>query len=322
MTDKQTICVRIADDLLAAAIGEAAPDAARRVEQHLRACNACRLEFQGFRALDRTVAALGETPLPAAQVARARQRLESTLADLRTRLLAYRIFPSPLGHILIARSELGISLIEYLDRGTSLRASRLSHEPDVEVVEGGENLEAASRELLDYLDGLRRRLDWPLDLRLVRSEFQRSVLRATAAVPYGAVVSYSGIAHGVGRSSAVRAVAQALRRNPLPIAIPCHRVIGASGALTGYAGSRLAYKERLLSLEGVPLTKESGTPGIQPRVMYVLYPGDREYCVPTCPSLDTRTPVPLTRFASREHAEAAGFTPCTTCRPDLHPISR
>jgi methylated-DNA-[protein]-cysteine S-methyltransferase len=322
MSDKPAACVRIADDLLAAAIGEASPETSRRVEQHVAACGSCRREFHGYRALDQTVAALGHHPLPGAQVTQARERLETRLADLRRRLLRYGIFPSPLGHILIARSELGISLVEYLERGTSLKASRLHHEHGVEMAEGGEEIEEVYRQLLEYLHGRRRRLEWPLDLRLVRSDFQRSVLQATAAIPYGAVISYAGLAHEVGKASAPRAVAQALRWNPLPIVIPCHRVIGASGALTGYAGNKVGLKQRLLSLEGVPTTKHAGAPGIESESMYVLYPGDREYCLPTCPSLDTREPAPLTRFASRERAEEAGFAPCTTCRPDLHPISR
>jgi methylated-DNA-[protein]-cysteine S-methyltransferase len=322
MSDKPAVCFRIQDDLLAAAMGEAAPGAARRVERHLAACASCHREFEELRAVDGAVTALREEPLPSEPLARARERLEGRLADLRSRLLTYRIFPSPLGHILIARSELGISLVEYLERGTSLRASRLSREPGMETAEGGGELEAAYRELLEYLRGRRRRLEWPLDLRLARSDFQRAVLQATAALPYGAVIPYAGIAQEVGKAAAARAVAQALRWNPLPIVIPCHRVIGTSGALTGYAGNKVGLKQRLLSLEGVPTTKRAGELGIASQEMYALYPGDQEYCLPTCPSLDTRQPAPLTRFASREVAEAAGFAPCTTCRPDLHPISR
>lgn len=322
MSDKPAVCVRIADDLLAAAIGEASPGAIERVERHVVECGTCRRELQAYRALDGTVAAMRAEPHPSEQAALARERLEIRLADLRQRLLRYRVFPSPLGRILIARSELGISLVEYLDRGTSLKASRLANEPGVEVAEGGEELEAAYRDLTDYLGGRRQRLDWPLDLRLARSDFQRAVLRATAAIPYGAVVSYLGLAHDMGRDSAPRAVAQALRWNPLPIVIPCHRVIGASGALTGYAGSRLGLKQRLLAIEGVPTAKAGDGPAIRAQAMYVRYPGDREYCVPTCPSLDGRPPAPLTRFGSRQHAEAVGLAPCTTCRPDLHPMSR
>jgi O-6-methylguanine DNA methyltransferase len=322
MSDKPAVCVRIEDDLLAAAMGEAGPDAARRVERHLDGCAPCRREFQGYRVVDGAVAALREEPLPGGRLARAREHLETRLADLRRRLLTYGIFPSPLGHILIARSELGISLVEYLERGTSLRASRLSREPGVEMVEDSGELEAAYRELLEYLHGRRTRLEWPLDLRLARSDFHRTVLRATAAIPYGAVTPYVGIAQEVGKAEAARAVAQALRWNPLPIVIPCHRVIGTSGALTGYAGGKINLKQKLLAVEGVPTATRAGVLGITPQAMYALYPGDREYCLPTCPSLDTRQPMPLTRFASRDLAEAAGLAPCTTCRPDLHPISR
>lgn len=322
MTDRPAGCVQIADDLMAAAMGEATPGAAQRVERHIAACGRCRQEFENYRAVDNAITTLRDEPFPGGSLAQARERLDTRLADLRKRLLVYGIFPSPLGHILIARSELGVSLVEYLTRGTSLRASRLPHERGVEIVEGGRELGPIHRELLEYLDGRRTRLDWPLDLRLTRSDFHRAVLQATAAVPYGAVVPYAGIAQEIGKASASRAVAQALRWNPLPIVIPCHRVIGTSGALTGYAGSRLGLKQRLLSLEGVPITEEAGALGIRSQAMYVLYPGDREYCVPTCPSLGTRQPMPLTRFASREIAEAAGFDPCTTCRPDLHPISR
>jgi len=321
MSTKPAVCVQIEDDLLAAATGEATPDAAQRVEGHLAACGACRQEFQEYRAVEGAVTTLREEPLPSGH-AQARERLATRLADLRKRLLAYRIFPSPLGHILIARSELGISLVEYLERGTSLRASRLSHEPGVELVEGGGEFEEVYRELIEYLHGRRKRIEWPLDLRLARSDFHRIVLQATATIPYGAVIPYAGIAQEVGKTSAVRAVAQALRWNPLPIVIPCHRVIGTSGALTGYAGNKVGLKQKLLSLEGIPTIRKAGVFGISPQAMYILYPGEREYCLPTCPSVETHPPAPLTRFASRVDAEAAGFAPCTTCRPDLHPISR
>ena len=321
MSRKPAVCVQIEDDLLAAATGEATPDAAQRVEGHLAACGACRQEFQEYRAVEGAVTTLREEPLPSGH-AQSQERLATRLADLRKRLLAYRIFPSPLGHILIARSELGISLVEYLERGTSLRASRLSHEPGVELVEGGGEFEEVYRELIEYLHGRRKRLEWPLDLRLARSDFHRIVLQATATIPYGAVIPYAGIAQEVGKTSAVRAVAQALRWNPLPIVIPCHRVIGTSGALTGYAGNKVGLKQKLLSLEGIPTIRKAGVFGISPQAMYILYPGEREYCLPTCPSVETHPPAPLTRFASRVDAEAAGFAPCTTCRPDLHPISR
>jgi O-6-methylguanine DNA methyltransferase len=318
---KSVTCAEIADDLLAAAIGEGSPHGAERVERHVAVCEPCRRELQGYRSLDRAVGALRDAPLPPGHLDRARERLDARLADLRRRLLLYRVFPSPLGDLLIARSEEGISLIEYLPPGAGLEGSRIHREPHVEMQEERTALEPAYRELLDYLHGGRTRLEWPLDLRFVRSDFQRSVLQATAAIPYGAVVPYTGIAHGLGRAAAVRAVAQALRWNPLPIVIPCHRVIGNSGALTGYAGGKVDLKQHLLAVEGVPTAERSGALRIDPHAMYALYPGDQEYCLPTCPSIGTHPRAPFTRFASRQRAEAAGYRPCTTCRPDLHPLA-
>jgi hypothetical protein len=116
-------------------------------------------------------------------------------------------------------------------------------------------------------------------------------------------------------------VAQALRHNPLPIVVPCHRVVGGTGALTGYAGNRLGLKERLLTLEGVPVAHARRQGHIVRDSMYVRADHDSEYCVPTCGSLSTLPLWRLTLFGSRARAESAGLAPCTSCRPDLHPIS-
>ncbi|MFQ5897298.1 MAG: methylated-DNA--[protein]-cysteine S-methyltransferase [Candidatus Methylomirabilia bacterium] len=321
MSPKPSRCLEIDVDLLAAATGEATPPVARRVQGHLDRCGPCREEFDRYQAVERAVADLQSEPVPDARVALARDRLESRLADLRSRLLTYRIFPSPLGNILIARSEQGVSLVEYLERRTTLGGSRLSRLVGLEAVEEGGGLETPFRELLEYLEGRRTRFEWPLDLRLIRSDFHRAVLQATAKIPYGAVVSYAGIAWEVGRPAAVRAAAQALRWNPLPIVVPCHRVVGASGSLTGYAGHRVGVKERLLATEGIPTRRVSRDFQIVREAMYVRYPGEEAYCLPSCPSLGSLTPARLTLFGSRGRAEAMGLAPCTTCRPDLNPIS-
>jgi methylated-DNA-[protein]-cysteine S-methyltransferase len=310
-------CVALEPDLLAAATGEAEPAARARVQAHVARCAPCAAEYRTYQALEEVVGALREAPAPESEVARVRKRLESRLADRRRRTLFYRVFPSPLGHILIALSEGGVSLVEYLWETADLRRSRLARLADVEAVEDGDEVEARYRELMEYLEGRRTRLDWALDLRLVRSDFHRSVLEATAQIPYGAVMSYAGLACTVGRPAAARAVAQALRWNPLPIAIPCHRVVGTSGALTGYAGRRVSLKEWLLRTEGVPAAGGE----IARRAMYVAAPDD-SYCLPTCAwlgSFEHRHRLML--FGSRERAEAAGRRPCSDCRPDLHPLS-
>jgi O-6-methylguanine DNA methyltransferase len=321
MKGKPQSCREIEADLVGAATGDAESGAARRVERHIDSCAACRGEFHRYREIDGVVGALRRAPAAADSMLRAREGLESRLADLRSRLVSYRIFPSPLGHILIARSEHGVSLVEYLGGRSDLAASRLSRVSGVEPQEDGAEIEALFRELLEYLRGDRTRLEWALDLRLARSDFHRAVLRATAAVPYGAVTSYAGIAAEIGKPAATRAVAQALRWNPLPIVVPCHRVIGTSGALVGYAGKHVDVKQRLLELEGVHAERAGAEFRIRRDAGYVYCPGDNAYCLPTCPSLVKMDhPHRLLFFGSRQRAEAAGLSPCDTCHPELRPL--
>lgn len=109
-------------------------------------------------------------------------------------------------------------------------------------------LRTARAQLLEYLSGTRRSFDLPLDP--AGTAFQRSVWEALGSIPYGQTRTYGEVAAAVGRPSAVRAVGQANHVNPLPIFIPCHRVVGKNGALTGYAGG--------LDLKGALLALESG----------------------------------------------------------------
>ncbi len=322
MTRKHPACVEIEPDLIAAATGDAEPSATRRVEHHILSCGACHEEFRRYREIEGVVGALRRAPAAAASVARARQGLESKLADLRSRLVSYRVFPSPLGHILIARSEHGVSLVEYLHGRTDVKTSRLGRISGVALQEDGAEIEALYRELLEYLRGDRTRLEWPLDLRLARSDFHRAVLRATAAIPYGAVTSYAGIAAEIGKPAATRAVAQALRWNPLPIVVPCHRIIGVSGALTGYSGDKVGLKQRLLAVEGVQAMGKRSDSHVARNTLYHYERNDQhEYCLPTCGDIARRPIGPVTLLASRELASALGLVPCTSCRPDLHPLA-
>ena len=104
------------------------------------------------------------------------------------------------------------------------------------------------RQLSEYLEGKRRVFELPL--RLEGSDFQKEVWEAVSHIPYGQTASYGEIAHLIGKPNASRAVGAANGRNPIPIVIPCHRVIGADGTLTGYGGG-LALKSRFLALEGI-----------------------------------------------------------------------
>jgi methylated-DNA-[protein]-cysteine S-methyltransferase len=310
-------CREVEPDLVAVAAGEAGALATQGVERHVAICRSCRDELGRYRVLEGMVSDLRRAPMPGADPTLARAELESRLADIRSRMITYGLYSSPLGRILIARSELGVSMVRYVDSDASAR-SHLKRLAGDEAVEDEAAIEPVYRELLDYLSARETRLSWSLDLRWAGSDFQRRVLAVTAQLPYGAVASYGGIARQIGAPGSVRAVAQALRHNPLAIAIPCHRVIGSTGALTGYAGTRIGLKKQLLSLEGVPVGAHASR--VDRRSMYVWISPDKEYCVPSCGSLSEMPLAQLTLFGSREHAEAVGLSPCSSCRPDLHPL--
>ena len=149
-------------------------------------------------------------------------------------------FQSPVGAILAVRTKNGISRIEIgADAGFMDNASSTD-----------QVLIQCKQQLIAYLAGTRREFDVPLD-RSAITGFQAEVLRLTSAIPYGEVRTYGELARALGKPAASRAVGGALARNPLPILIPCHRVLAASGQLTGYsAANGIATKAHLLELEG------------------------------------------------------------------------
>lgn len=152
--------------------------------------------------------------------------------------LVRTVIDSPLGPLTLVGSDAGLRAI--------LWADETDHRLD-DAVEGSHPvLEAAARQLSEYFAGDRRSFDVALDL--VGTEFQVRCWLALATIPYGTTVSYAEQARRVGSPTAVRAVGSANGRNPISIILPCHRVIGSNGSLTGYAGG-LAAKEYLLGLE-------------------------------------------------------------------------
>ncbi|MFV8783287.1 methylated-DNA--[protein]-cysteine S-methyltransferase [Microbulbifer sp. SA54] len=156
-------------------------------------------------------------------------------------MISYWIYPSVFGELGIAASERGVVAID-------LQAGKrpLPVKPEWQAVSSALTDEAAEQ-LRDYFEGRRRTFDLPLDA--AGTPFQQGVWRALCAIPYGETRSYRELAEAIGNPKAVRAVARANGANPLSIVVPCHRVIGADGTLTGYAGG-LEMKARLLALEG------------------------------------------------------------------------
>lgn len=148
--------------------------------------------------------------------------------------------------------ETGLGAIGIAENGTEVTGLYFGREQRPAEASAGETdlLRRAARQLREYLAGKRREFELPL--APAGTPFQRSVWNSLLAIPYGETRSYGEIARSVGNPRACRAVGMANNRNPVPVFIPCHRVVGSDGSLVGYGGG-LAIKERLLRLEGVPV---------------------------------------------------------------------
>jgi methylated-DNA-[protein]-cysteine S-methyltransferase len=164
--------------------------------------------------------------------------------------VAYDFVDSPIGSLLVAASPRGLCRISY-DADADREIERLAGAFGLRVLRSAKPIDAARRELDEYFEGKRHDFDLPLDVALL-ADFNRRVLQELARVPYGEVVTYGELATRAARPRAARAVGMVMNRNPLPIVLPCHRVIGSNGKLTGYAGG-LERKETLLRLEGAIL---------------------------------------------------------------------
>jgi O-6-methylguanine DNA methyltransferase len=150
-----------------------------------------------------------------------------------------------LGSVSFAATTRGLCLISLAEPGAVRRYLQRRY-PGAPLVSREEAFLEIVRQMREYLGGARTRFEVPLDP--LGTEFQQSIWKAIAAIPYGETTTYGRLAAGIGRPAAARAVGAATGANPLCIVIPCHRVIGTSGKLTGYAYG-LATKEKLLGLE-------------------------------------------------------------------------
>jgi AraC family transcriptional regulator of adaptative response/methylated-DNA-[protein]-cysteine methyltransferase len=167
---------------------------------------------------------------------RAGQRLGMTPAAYRRggagTTIRYTTAATRLGRLLVGRTDRGICAVS-LGGGETTQTEALRAEyPAAQIVRDDAALAPAVRSILAYLDGRRTAFDLPLDIRA--TAFQGRVWDALRAIPYGSTASYSDVARAIGRPSAVRAVAQACAANPVPLLIPCHRVIRGNGGLGGY----------------------------------------------------------------------------------------
>lgn len=196
-------------------------------------------------ALRRSAAALPHDASPELDRLLAERAAEEQLLDV-----AYATIDSPLGPITLAATPRGLVTVAYEDPRTDTGVlEELARKVSPRVLEAPARLDAARRELDEYFEGRRTDFDLPLDWALTRG-FTSKVLQATARIAFGATSTYAEVATEAGSPRAVRAAGNALGANPLPVVVPCHRVLRTGGAIGGYTGG-LERKEYLLRLEGI-----------------------------------------------------------------------
>ena len=236
--------------------GDLTPPEEGWLHGHVAGCGSCAVELDRFA---RTGAVLDRVHASAVALA-------VPPPFRRGRPAVYARLESPVGSLLVAASDVGLCEIDFAGDGIEgtmerfrrrLIARGFDPQPVPDVCGAGEAAAAeatmvdVAAQLRQYFAGRRDRFDLPLDFAGV-SPFTRAVLEATAEVPFGRLDTYRAIAGRVGKPAATRAVGSALGRNPIPVVVPCHRIVRTGGALGGYTGG-LRIKERLLALEGVTL---------------------------------------------------------------------
>jgi methylated-DNA-[protein]-cysteine S-methyltransferase len=186
--------------------------------------------------------------LPAEPPAELDARLAEAAGEAGVLDVAYSEIDSPVGRLVVAVTPRGLVRVAYPLEPSDAVLEELAERVSPRVLEAPARLDEVRRELDEYFEGRRQRFDVPVDWLLTRG-FVRRVLRHTARIDYGRVRTYAEVAARAGSPRAVRAAGNALGSNPIPIVVPCHRVVRTGGSLGGYGGGP-DRKEFLLKLEG------------------------------------------------------------------------
>jgi methylated-DNA-[protein]-cysteine S-methyltransferase len=169
---------------------------------------------------------------------------------------AFAELDTPIGRLTVVRTETGVCRVAFAEEEPDEVLAQVAGVVGPRVISAPAELRPIADAIEAYLEGETSSLDLPVDMSLVRSDFHRKVLEALRTFHRGEVATYSALAARIGRPRAVRATGTACARNPVPIVVPCHRVLPASGGVGNYGGGA-ERKRWLLSLEGAPLTVRS-----------------------------------------------------------------
>lgn len=242
----------------------------------------------------------------------AHRRMAPRLARIRRPRVRVGTAASPLGKLLIAMSDAGIVMIYFLDvpHASAEDAIAILRRRRFDLVEDQNAVAKVGTEIRRFVAGDLNALVTPVDLSLVISPFQRRVLERLRKVPAGAVMSYQALAAAVGAPRGSRAVGNTMASNPVPVYVPCHRVVRSDGSVGNYGGG-VPSKLRLLRVEGFRI-------GADRRVADAAVLGHQRthiYCRPSCSAARRADPSRMMIFADPTRARRAGLRACRQCLP-------
>ncbi len=258
----------------------------------------CRQIVRGLRGLSST--------LSAPPALSRRVLVETGLAD------TYFLLQTPVGGVYVAYNRLGVSRVSHAGDAAAFE-KMFRAEFDRPVYPAEQPPADLQRALIRQLTGERRSRRVTFDLRTL-SEFERAVLMKALEIPHGEVRPYSWVAREIGRPKAVRAVGSVLRRNPVPLFIPCHRVVRSDGHLGRYSMVGVT-KSEVLESEG--LAADALEDLAREGVRYIGSDTTHVFCYPSCGHGQLITDRHRVLFHSESEARAAGYRPCRSCRPVL-----
>jgi methylated-DNA-[protein]-cysteine S-methyltransferase len=244
-----------------------------------------------------------------AMINEARVGIERDLQLIRRPEARVGVIPSPIGRLLVAESNRGLATIHFLSMdGPERTLEKLRKKFD--LIENDASTRRVGAEIDRFFKGDLSVLEHRVDLSVVESEFQRRALISLRTVPVGSVITYQGLAAAVGHPNSQRAIGTTMATNPVPIFVPCHRVIKSDGSIGNYGGG-VANKLKLLRAEGFDVGRDLRLP---PRAV-MGHRKTRIFCRPECSAAKRADSSRTVYFADAQSAANAGLRACKLCRP-------
>jgi methylated-DNA-[protein]-cysteine S-methyltransferase len=241
---------------------------------------------------------------------RSHSKIATALKRIRRPEAAVGVVKSSLGDLLVAMGPSGVALTHYVHDNRDIAATLATLRLQFDPVEDQQTVREVGKEVSRYVAGDANALRQRVDLTLAGNAFQKKVLDGLQTVPRGALVSYQALGVMVGSAKAARAIGNALHNNPVPIYIPCHRVIASDGRIGGYVGGA-ACKLQLLRSEGFAVDDETASIS---RTTVWGHRGTNMYCKPDCRTAAHVDRARIVFFANSKEARRAGMWPCKLCQ--------